>query len=84
MGQIVIPEQVNELTNSGWYLYEKCRCGGKLKYKYRNMQYPTIEVRWYPNFYSFTIIDNNKTLVAMTPIGRLTQKLQEVLHVQAV
>lgn len=83
MAKISIPDQITHLTESGWFLYEICRCGGKLKHKYRNEQYPGIEVRWYPKLFGFTILDTNKTIVAMTAIGKLTQKLEEILHASA-
>ena len=37
------------LEQSGWYMYKKCRCGGTLKQKFKNVNKAGAEVWVYPN-----------------------------------
>lgn len=66
------------MWDNGWRLFGKCRCGGRLQYKYRHDEKPKIEVRWYVKHHSFTIRDGNKTIVGYTPIGQLDAELKKL------
>jgi len=76
---VVQPESIVQLLAAGWFLYEKCKCGGKLKYKYRSENYPGYEVWWYPKHFEFRIFYQSKSVQPVTPIGKLTQVLNNML-----
>lgn len=76
----IIPDSITALVTDGWFLYEKCKCGGKLKHKYRHPDKTGYEVWWYPRLFQFKVFFNNKTIVPLSPIGQLTTKLNQVLN----
>jgi hypothetical protein len=79
MATVLQPETIVQLLADGWFLYEKCKCGGKLKYKYHHNDHPGYAVWWYPKFFEFRILYQNKSIRTLTPIGRLTDTLKTVL-----
>ena len=74
------PESIEKLLADDWFLYEKCKCGGKLKYKYRHDNHPGYEVWWYPKLFQFRIFYQNKSIRPLTPIGKLTDVLKQILN----
>jgi hypothetical protein len=63
-----IPEII---TNVGWKYYEKCRCGGILKYKFRHEQKPGLTLEWFVLYAKFRIVERNKLKVPATALSKL-------------
>lgn len=44
-----------EIAEYGWTFYDKCRCAGKVRYKYRNKELNELELEWWPRFERFKV-----------------------------
>lgn len=66
------------LTRYGWAFYDKCRCGGVLKHKYRNPDKPGVEIEWQVKRYLFKVKCWGKTIKTLTAIGKLEETLKEL------
>lgn len=65
------------LAEYGWTFYEKCRCSGILKYKYRNPDHDGLELEWFVKYYQFRITYNGRqTKVPVTKIEDLDKILK--------
>ena len=64
------------LQEYGWKFYEKCRCSGAMKYKYRNENFKDLELEWWKDYYKFKITYNGtRTKIPLTKL----EKLEEIL-----
>ena len=61
------------LRDAGWNFWEKCRCGGVLKWKYRHPGKPGLELEWWIKYYQFRITDRRKVKIPATKIENLKQ-----------
>ena len=64
------------IANNGWLFYEKCKCGGILKYKYRHPEKPGLQLEWWVKYFQFRITNYSKTKVQQTPIAKLEETLK--------
>jgi hypothetical protein len=71
-------EYLTILRNAGWHFYEKCRCGGVLKWKYRHPDKPGLELEWWLKYYQFQITERNKVKVPPTRIENLKTQLEQL------
>lgn len=72
IGNRIIPQPIED---HGWNFFEKCRCGGTLKYKFKHPNKPDMLLIWMPTYRQFKIQDKNITKIPVTKI----EKLQETL-----
>jgi len=67
------------LALNNWKFYEKCRCSGIAKWKYRNAAFPDLELEWWVKHYCFRITYRGKsTKVPQTKIEKLDKILSEL------
>ena len=66
------------IADFGWVFKERCRCGGTLKYKYTNPNYPNMLLIWMPSYRHFKIEERNKTKVPVTKIELLEETLRQL------
>jgi hypothetical protein len=64
------------ITENGWSFYTKCRCGGLLKYKFRNENHKGLELEWWCKNSLFCIMRGKRTEVAVTRIDKLEETLK--------
>jgi hypothetical protein len=64
-----------KITNNGWLFYSKCRCGGLLKYKFRNENHKGLELEWWCKNGLFCIMRGKRAEVAVTKIEKLEETL---------
>ena len=69
------PEEI--IKEHGWVFRTSCRCGGKLQYKYRNQNYPNLELVLFVHQFAFVLKDRAKTLVNYSNVGILEKTLQK-------
>lgn len=68
-----IPEMI---TSAGLQYFEKCRCGGMLKYKFKHPQKNGYTVEWLVLYAKFKVVNRNKVIVAATPLSKFTETWQ--------
>ena len=64
------------ITNGGWTYFEKCRCSGILKYKFKHADKPGLVLEWLVLYAKFKIINRNKVKVAATPLSKYNEVWQ--------
>lgn len=72
MSSVVYPPA---LAKHGWSYWDRCNCGGTLKYKFRNADMPELEVEWLVKYMQFRVVSSRQTKIVATPI----EKLEKVL-----
>lgn len=79
MGADMIRDEPAALAANGWAFYERCRCAGRMKYKYRNPAHPELELEWWVKYYCFRITYLGRSVkVPPTKIGLLDKTLKEL------
>lgn len=69
------------LAEKEWEFYEKCRCKNITKYKYRNKNFPDLELEWWIKLYRFRITyRGTKTKVKPTKITLLDTVLKDLIN----
>lgn len=68
-----------ELAENGWVFYEKCTgCKRINKWKYRNDDFPGLELYWYISFGKFSIKEKGKTLIRQADLKNLKNTLKQL------
>jgi len=79
---------VNEeqtILSAGWYFYEKCRCSGIIKYKYRNKVLNSLELEWWAKRSMFKVTyRGSSTKIPPTSVMKLEKTLNELKEEYAV
>ena len=68
---MTIPNPPAAIADNGWELHDKCRCGGRLRYKYRHPDKPGYELEWIVKYFQFRILEGRKVHTPITNIKDL-------------
>ena len=67
------------LALNGWDFYEKCRCSGIMKRRYRSTAHPDLELEWWVKYGQFRITYRGSTTkVPLAKIAELDKTLKEL------
>lgn len=68
------------LTETGWYLYDVCHCGGYFKYKYRHKKISGFELQWFPARGGFKVSRFNMAVIGFTRDVKMTEIINQILQ----
>ena len=68
-----IPEII---SSAGWVYFEKCRCGGILKYKFKHPAKKGLVLEWMVLYSKFRMVERNKIKVPATALSKLNEVWQ--------
>ena len=72
-------EEPAALALNGWTYYDKCRCVGMMKYKYRSKAHPDLELEWWTKYNQFKITyRGSSTKVPLSKVSNMDKILKEL------
>lgn len=75
---MMTPTEPAAIANNGWLFYQKCKCGGILKQKYRHPDKPGLQLEWWVRYYQFKITQLSKTKIPQIPLSKLEDTLKNL------